>query len=348
MVDLVTQPESRRAVNPAVRRSRRASRPAHKVAVVVTRGLPIFELAVPCEVFGIDRSDLVNPWYDFRFVAGEPGDLSATGGFHLQPESGLDYLDEADTVIVPACDRTVQVEPPPLLLESLRRAHDRGARIASLCSGSYVLAAAGLLDGLRATSHWMNLDDFAARYPRVHVDRNVLFTDNDGTVLTSAGTAASIDLCLHLVRHDVGAGVAATVARRMVIPAQREGGQAQYVDHDTEPVPPPAVFGEVLEWVNGHLDEPITVADLARRASLSRRHFHRNFLRATGQTPLQWVQSRRVRRAQELLESTDLSVEQIASRTGFANSNTLRTHFVRAVTVSPQQYRRTFSESAAS
>ncbi|WP_152186539.1 GlxA family transcriptional regulator [Segeticoccus rhizosphaerae] len=334
--------------SPAAKRAPRSGRRPHKVAVVVTRGLPIFELAVPCEVFGIDRSDLVDPWYDFRFVAGQAGDLSTTGGFHVHPESGLDYLDEADTVIVPACDRVVQIEPPQPLLEALRRAHDRGARIASLCSGSYVLAAAGLLDGRRATSHWMNLDDFAARYPRVHVDHNVLFTDNDGTVLTSAGTAASIDLCLHLVRHDFGAGVAASVARRMVIPAQREGGQAQYVDRDTEPVPPPAVFGDMLEWVSSHLDEPLTVADLARRASLSRRHFHRNFVRATGQTPLQWGQSRRVRRAQELLESTDLSVEQIATRTGFANSNTLRTHFVRAVTVSPQQYRRNFSEAAAS
>ncbi len=319
----------------------------HRVAIVVTARLPVLELAVPIEVFGTQRRDLADPWYDCSLVAGEPGDLAVQGGLHVRPEHGLDHLEQADTVIVPACDRITQVTPPEPLLTALRQAHERGARVAALCTGAYLLAAAGLLDGRPATTHWMNLDDFGQRYPRVRLDRNVLFTDIDGRLFTSAGSAGGIDLCLHLVRQDLGARVAAVVAKRMVLPAQREGGQAQFIDHDTVPVPPPTTFGDVLEWARRHLAEPLTVDDLARRSALSRRHFHRSFVRATGQSPLQWVQSQRVRRAQELLEQTDLTVEQIASRTGFANSNTLRTHFVRAVTVTPQTYRRAFRAETA-
>ncbi len=327
--------------------SLRTPRSQHRVAVVITSRLPVLELAVPIEVFGTERRDLADPWYDVALVAGEPGDLEVQGGLRVLPDHGLEHLDRADTIIIPACDRITQVTPPGPLLDALRRAHARGARIAALCTGAYLLAAAGLLDGLRATTHWMNLDDFAERFPRVLIDRNVLFTDNDGRTYTSAGSAAGIDLCLHLVRQDLGAHVAAVVAKRMVVPVQREGGQAQYVDHDTVPVAPPKAFAEVLDWANEHLDQQLTVGDLARRAALSRRHFHRSFVRATGQTPLQWVQSQRIRRAQVLLEQTELTVEQIASRTGFANSNTLRTHFVRAVTVSPQQYRHTFRATTA-
>ncbi|MGI8416607.1 MAG: GlxA family transcriptional regulator [Nakamurella sp.] len=313
---------------------------AHRVAVVITPLLPIFELATACEVFGTQRPDLVDPWYRLRMVAGESGDLRIVHGMQV-PTDGIGALRSADTIIVPACERATQVDPPEPLLAALRRAHQRGARIASLCTGAYILAAAGLLDGQPATTHWMNLDDFAVRYPRAQVQRNVLFTESD-RVFTSAGTAASIDLCLHLLRQDHGAATARTVARRMVVSAQREGGQAQFVDRGTPQVTPPPEFAEILDWAGGRLEQPLTVDDLAGRAHLSRRQFHRSFTQSTGATPLQWIQAQRVRLAQELLETTDRGVEQIATEAGFGSANNLRTHFQRITSVTPHQYRRTF------
>jgi transcriptional regulator GlxA family with amidase domain len=315
---------------------------AHRIAVLVTDGLFDFELAVPTEVFGIDRSDIVAPWYDFRLCATGPPRPRTHAGLIVDTPYGLDDLVDADTVVVPACDRAFGIAPSPDVLDALREAHRRGARIASICTGAYLLAAAGLLDGRPATTHWMNAVDFAHRYPEVRLDPDVLYVD-DGDVLTSAGTSAGIDLCLHIVRRDFGAAVANTIARRMVIPAHREGGQSQYVEL---PLPPPRAdtgLAPLLDWAVAHLDEPLTVADLARRVHQSPRTFARRFRDATGTTPLHWLLQQRVRLAQQLLESTDEPVERIAERTGFGTAANLRVHFARVTSVSPKTYRHVFS-----
>ncbi len=313
----------------------------HVVALSLTDDIPVFELAVPCEVFGIDRSDLADPWYELRLCAAEPGPLSVRSGLTVQPPYGLEGLADADTVLVPACNRTVQCGPPSPLVDAVRAAHARGARIASICSGAYVLAAAGLLDGRRATTHWMNMVDFAHRYPEVKVDREVLYVD-EGDVLTSAGTGSAIDLCLHLVRCDFGAAVANEVARRMVVPPHREGGQSQFAhplargDHRADDITP------VLEWARERLGQPLTGAQLAAQAHLSPRTFARRFRDGLGVSPLQWILEQRIRLAQELLETTDEPIERIAWRTGFGTAVNMRQHFRRFTSISPHTYRQTF------
>jgi transcriptional regulator GlxA family with amidase domain len=299
----------------------------------------MFEAAAACEVFGVDRSDLADPWYTFT-VCG--ADRARVGGWLLAdlPRSqGLDALLDAGTVVVPACHDTEE-DPPEDLVGAVRAAHERGARIVSLCTGAFVLAAAGLLDGRRATTHWLHAATLAARYPRVQVDPDVLYVDS-GTILTSAGKSAGMDLCLHVVRLDHGAAVANALARRLVIPPHRTGGQSQYI-----PAPLPAHEGQpladLLHWASGQLDQPLTVPDLARRAGLSPRHLTRQFHAVTGTTPLQWLQGQRLHRAQELLETTDDSVEQIAERTGMGTAATLRRHFHRSLGVPPDAYRHTF------
>jgi transcriptional regulator GlxA family with amidase domain len=312
----------------------------HVIAVAVTDGLPVFELAVPLEVFGVDRGDIVSPWYDLRLCAGQPGPLRTAGGLTVTPPYGLDELVRADTVLVPAGSRAAQVDPPPALVRAVRAAYDAGRRIVSVCTGAYVLAAAGVLDGRRATTHWLNAHDLAHRYPRVEVDPKVLYVD-EGNVLTSAGTAAAIDLCLHLVRRDHGAAAANEVARRMVVPPHRAGGQAQFV----APIARAAERGDlgaVLAWARQRLDRPLTVADLAARAHLSPRTFARRFRAELGVTPLQWVLEQRVRLAQELLELTDEPIERIARRAGFGTGANMRQHFGRVTSVSPQSYRHVF------
>ncbi len=312
----------------------------HVVAVAVTDGAPIFELAVACEVFGIERTDLVNPWYDFRLCAAQPGPLRTAAGLAVQTPYGLGDLDEADTIIVSAIGPKVLSELPEPLLEALRRAYDRGARIASICSGVYALAAAGLLDGRPATTHWMVSDDFAEMFPAVKLDPDVLYVD-DGQILTSAGTGAGIDLCLHLLELDHGAAIANTVARRMVVPPHRDGGQAQYVQTSVARTNHSAM-GHCLDWAREHLHHPLTVADLARRAGLGQRTFVRRFADATGMSPLKWLTTERIRLAQQLLETTDEPIERIARLTGFGTAPNFRQHFRRAASVSPQTYRRVF------
>jgi transcriptional regulator GlxA family with amidase domain len=311
----------------------------HVVAVAVTDSLPVFELAVACEVFGLDRSDIVDPWYELRLCAAEPGPLRIAGGLAVDTRFDLDDLATADTVLVPGVHRDTQLAPPAPLLAALRRAHASGKRIVSFCGGAYVLAAAGLLDGRRATVHWMNALDFAHRYPTVLVDPTVLYVD-DGGILTSAGTAAAIDLCLHIVRTDHGSAVAAEVARRMVVPPPRQGSQAQH------PTPlaarRPDDLSAVLAWAQERLDQPLTVADLAEQAHLSPTTFARRFRTTLGATPLQWLLEQRVRRAQELLETTDEPVERIARIAGFGTPANLRHQFKRLVEVSPQTYRHVF------
>ncbi|MEU4689454.1 helix-turn-helix domain-containing protein [Actinoplanes sp. NPDC023714] len=319
---------------------------AHVVAVALTDGLPVFELSVPFEVFGTDRSDIVSPWYDLRLCSQDRRPIRTTGGLTVTPEHDLGMLARADTVVVPALGRADQIEPPPALVEAVRTAYAAGRRVVSICTGVYVLAAAGLLDGRTATTHWMNAHDLACRYPAVHVDSRVLYVDA-GRVLTSAGTAAAIDLCLHLVRRDHGTAVANEVARRMVTPPHREGGQAQFV----QPVRPGGSeggLGPVLDWARRHLDRPLTVADLAGRAHQSPRTFARRFREEIGVTPLQWILEQRVRLAQELLETTDVPVEQIARRAGFGTSASLRQHFGRVISISPQSYRHVFRHRVSS
>ncbi|MGI8329592.1 GlxA family transcriptional regulator [Actinomadura scrupuli] len=316
----------------------------HVIGLAVTDGTPVFELAVPCEVFGTDRSDLVAPWYDLRLCAAEPGPLRTTAGLEIDTPYGLDDLLDADTIVVGAVVRPVQLDPPQELVEAVRTAHRQGRRIMSICSGAYVLAAAGVLNGRRATTHWLNGSDFAHRFPEIDFDPVPLYIDH-GDVITSAGTGSAIDACLHLVRQDHGAAIANEVARRMVVPPHRDGGQAQY----TQPV---THLGRndsltpVLDWARDRLHEPLTVPRLAQVAHLSERTFARRFREALGTTPLQWLLQQRVRLAQELLETTDISIEDIARQAGFGTAATLRHHFGRVISVSPQTYRHVFRHRA--
>jgi AraC family transcriptional activator FtrA len=311
---------------------------AHVVAVAVPEDAPVFDLAVPCEVFGIARTDLVDPWYDLRLCVPRPGLTTTARGLIVNTRHDLSGLLAADTVIVLAGPETTEA-PPADLVETVQAAHARGARIVSICGGAFVLAAAGLLDGRRATCHWMGVERLAARYLKVEVDPSVLYVDN-GDVLTSAGTAAGIDLCLHLVRLDHGARVAAEVARRMVVPPHRAGGQAQYV---RTPMPAPdRALSPMLDWALARLHQPLTVRDLARHACMNERTFERSFHAATGTSPLRWLLAQRLRLAQELLETTDEPIDKVAECSGLGSAANLRQHFARSLGVSPTAYRATF------
>ncbi len=322
------------------------SRPAPQdVAIVVYDGLSPFEFGAACEIFGVDRSaEFGVPWYRLFICAPTPGEVTVDGGFTMHAPHGLELLQRADTVIVPPTERLEQV--PAALASALRHAHARGARILSLCTGAFVLAGAGLLDGRRATTHWSECDDLARLYPRVSVDPSVLYVD-EGDILTSAGSAASIDLCLHLVRRDYGSDVATQLARQLVVPPQRDGGQAQYIDAPMPQLESSNLFAETVAWSQEHLNEPISVEDLAARAAMSPRTFARRFRAGTGTTPYQWLLRQRIQLAQRLLEVTDLPVETVADRSGFSTAANLRQHFGRVLHTSPQAYRRTFQQRRA-
>jgi transcriptional regulator GlxA family with amidase domain len=312
----------------------------HTVATVVPPRVSMFELAVACEVFGLDRRDLVDPWYRHLVCAGGPPPLVSPEGIVVDAPYGLDDVAAADTVLIPGWPYT-RCPPGDELLEALRRAHARGARLMSVCTGAFVLAAAGLLDGRAATTHWMHAADLARRFPRVKVDPRVLYVDN-GDILTSAGTAAGIDLCLHVVRHDHGAEVANAVARRMVMPPHRDGGQAQFVDLPVAGAAGDDPLAGLLEWILENLDLPLSVGQLARRAAMSPRTFARRFRAATGTTPHHWILSQRLLLAQRLLETTDEPVGWVAARCGFASAAGLRVHFQRELGASPLAYRHAF------
>ncbi|MEW2474753.1 transcriptional regulator FtrA [Micromonospora gifhornensis] len=313
---------------------------ARTVAVLAYPGMSVFETGIVTEVFGLPRPELGVPWYDLRLCAERPGPVPVIGGATLHSPYGLDVLAEAATVIVPGvCD--VHATPSAQLVAALRHAHRAGARLMSICSGAFALAAAGLLDGRRATTHWRYADLLARRYPAVTVDPDVLYVD-DGDVLTSAGSAAGLDLCVHVVRRDHGAAVANAVARRLVAAPHRDGGQAQFIE---APVPAGADDDRVagsIAWALAHLAEPVTVARLARQAHMSPRTYLRHFARATGTSPIRWLVDQRIRASLALLETTDAPVAQIAAAVGFETAVTYRHHFTRAMRTSPSAYRRAF------
>jgi transcriptional regulator GlxA family with amidase domain len=315
------------------------------VAILVYDGVALFELAAANDVFGTDVTTASGePLYEV-IICGPAASVVTEAGFRMEVPRGLDALDEAQTVVVLPTLFPEQV--PAEVLDVLRLARARGQRLMSLCTGAAVLAAAGLLDGHTATTHWSECADLAQRYPHVTVDPGVLYVD-EGDLLTSAGSAASLDLCLHVLQRDYGTQVATRVARDLVIPLHRPGGQAQYIE---TPVPEPDsggdLFTDTISWLQAHLDQEVTVAELAARAAMSPRTFARRFPASTGTTPLTWILRERVRLAQRLLETTDLSVDAIAGKSGFGTADNLRKHFGRMLHTTPQAYRRTFRDPAA-
>lgn len=308
------------------------------IAVVAFDRISPFHLSVPCVVFGDPHPGA--PTFKLLVCAGEPGPLMATAGFGLALQYGLEALEQAQTVIVPSW-RDAAERPPQLLLDALVAAHRRGAQIVGLCLGAYVLAEAGLLNGRKATTHWAYAADFAQRFPEVKVDADVLYVE-DGTMLTSAGTAAGIDCCLHMLRREFGSECANSVARRLVVPPHRQGGQAQFI---TQPLPATSNdlrLADLLDWVRANLHLAHSLDSLAGKALMSRRTFTRHFRQLTGSTVNNWLLGERLASSQRLLESTGHAVEKVAELSGFGSTVSLRHHFRRAFGVSPTAWRQTF------
>jgi transcriptional regulator GlxA family with amidase domain len=312
------------------------------VAVLVYDGVAPFELGVLCEAWGLDRADDGVPAFDFAVCAPQAGRVRTSQGFDLLVEHGLERVAEADLVALPAMPRADPVPDP--VLEVVRAAAHRGARLLSVCSGAFVLGAAGLLDGRRCTTHWRYAEELAARFPAAEVDPDVLYVDAD-PIFTSAGSAAGLDACLHLLRKEFGAHVAGAVARRMVVPPHRDGGQAQFVRRQVPDVEADTV-APVLAWMVEHLEADLSVVELARRAHMSPRTFARRFRAETGTTPHQWLSHQRVLLAERLLEETGMSIEEVARRSGFGTAAALRHSFGRVRGTSPVAYRRTFGHAA--
>lgn len=312
------------------------------VAAVIFDGLNPFEFGAACEAFGLDRSDDGIPVLDFAVCAPVPGPVATSMGFSIEAPHGLDRVAEADLVVIPAMGYGFHDRPvPDAVREALGSAHERGSRLLTLCSGAFVLGEVGLLDGLECTTHWKHTDELQRRYPEAKVVPEVLYVDA-GQVVTSAGTAAGLDASLHIWRQEYGAGVASAIARRMVVPPQRDGGQAQFIDR---PVPPldAETLAPLLSWIVENLHEDLDVAALAARSLMSPRTFARRFRAETGTTPHAWITSQRVLRAEQLLEQTDKPIDWVASEVGFGNAAALRHHFTRVRGLSPQAYRARFS-----
>ena len=311
---------------------------AIKVAIAAFDGIRPFHLSVPCAVFGEPAG--AEPLYEVRVCAVEPGELRSQAGFTIGTGYGLRELERAQVVVVPSW-RDAHEVPPASLLGALRRAHRRGALVVGLCLGAYALAEAGLLDGRRATTHWRWAERFAQRYPKVRVDPNVLYVD-EGDVLTSAGTAAGIDCCLHVVRRQFGAEATNRIARTLVVPPHRQGSQAQYIEQPVLATAAESPLTKVLGWAARHLDEPHNLDSLAARAAMSRRSFTRHIRQHTGTTVGQWLLVQRLALAQRLLETTGQPIERIAERAGFGTSLSLRQHFAATLATTPSVYRREF------
>ena len=313
--------------------------PMHNVAILALDGVVAFDLAIPLEVFGRVRLEDPKAGYRIR-ICGSSATIRARD-FTLRAPGKLRDVERADTVIIPGVENTRAPIPRGVIL-AIRRAWDNGARIASICSGAFILGATGLLRGQRATTHWLAATEFAQSFPDVQLDPKVLFVDN-GRIITSAGASAALDMCLHLVRKDHGQAVAAYAARLAVAPLDRQGGQSQFIRHEAPLCT--ASLAPVLQWMSENSHRSLSIEKLARRAGTSARTFARRFREQTGTTPLQWLICARVRRAQELLESTPVSVDRIAAAVGFDSSSVLREHFRRLVGVSPRHYRSTFRAS---
>lgn len=321
---------------PSITKQRKTKPPL--VAALAYDGLCTFEFGIVVEMFGLPRPELPF-WYDFVVCSHEARPLSATGGIQVRPDKGLSALRNAHTIVIPGW-RDPREAPPPVVIDALLRAHRHGARLVSICSGVFVLAATGLLNERRAATHWRYVDELRKAYPRVRVEPDVLYVD-EGDILTSAGSAAGIDLCLHIIRRDFGARVANQVARRLVMSPHREGGQAQFVPQPVEE-PDRPWLSKLLEWAQRRLHEPLPVARLARQAGTSKRTLSRRFSQATGSSPTHWVIGLRVSRAKDLLETTDKSIERIADNCGFGSAATMRHHFRELVSMSPASYRARF------
>jgi AraC family transcriptional activator FtrA len=311
---------------------------AHKVVALALPGVVLLDLAAPTHLFGHCGA----PHYSFELAGPRAGAVATSTGFAVLAPRGLDALAGADTVVVAGISAPLPARSLAAAVRALQQAHAGGARVMSICTGAFVLAAAGLLDGRRATTHWDSAALLADAYPSITVDANVLYVD-EGSVLTSAGVAAGLDLCLHVIRRDHGAAVAGAIARRTVVAPHRDGGQAQFVPGPADALPGP---GDSLEdtraWALGRLPEPLDVPALARHACMSPRTFARRFRQETGTTPAQWVLDQRTRAAQVLLEESEMPVEHVAQRTGFGSAATLRTHFARRLATTPTAYRRSF------
>ena len=310
---------------------------SHRVVVLVLDGAKPLDVGIPAQVFAA-RPTMP---YRVRVCGAAAGPVAGGDGLSYHVAEGLEAFEQADTIFIPGYREPITTEPPAVVVDALRAAHRRGARLAAISTGAFALAATGLLDGRRATTHWHYTRALAERHPSVDVDENVLFVD-EGGVLTSAGAASGIDLCLHLVRRDHGVGLSTIVARRLVAAPYRSGGQAQYVPRSV-PEPLGDLFAGTREWALARLGEPLTLEELARHARVSARTFSRRFVEDTGYTPMQWVLRARVDLARELLERTGLPVEQIAGRVGLGTAANLRLHFQRILGTSPTEYRHTFS-----
>ena len=319
----------------------------HRVSALVHEGMAPFELGIVTEVFGLARPELdSNWWYELSVVAERAGTpLGSVAGLRLTAEHGLERLAGSDTVIVPAwpTDR----EASPALLTALRSVHARGARLMSICSGAFLLAQTGVLDGRTVATHWRYAEALGQRFPRVSVDCDVLYVDG-GDLITSAGSAAGIDACLHVIRTDHGSAVANVVARRLVIAPHRDGGQAQFIERPVGSADADDLLRQAMDWALGHLADPIRVEDLARRAFMSPRTFTRRFAQATGTSPLRWLVEQRVAASLPLLESTTHPVDHIGALVGFPHTATYRHHFARIMHTSPSAYRRAFRERGRS
>lgn len=314
----------------------------HRVVALAYDGLCTFEFGCVVELFALDRPELGVEWYDFAVCSAERGPLRAAGGIEVRVPNSLSLLDEADTIVIPGWRNADEV-PPPSLLRRIRAAYERGARLCTICSGVFVLAAAGVLDGRTVTTHWRYAERLSKRYPAVTVEPNSLYIDS-GQVLTSAGSAAGLDMLLHLVRRDYGAKIANQVAQRLVIPPHREGGQAQYLPR---PMPQDERnrLSKLIDWVRAHPSQAHTLRTLARRASMSPRTLQRQFQETVGFGPYEWLIRERVALAKDMLQAGRHSLPRVAEAVGFKSQETFRRHFRRVAGTSPAMYRRQFASS---